>query len=110
MQTHPSDTPEIGPPCEHYNMKEGLIRDLPKTRRDALDASNALFVDEADLRPLFHGLSEQARRDLHLGFGSDVGSLFSVGWGGEGAEEDALRNEIPDQERAGLLQSIFERM
>jgi hypothetical protein len=94
----------------HYNMKEGLVRDLPKNRRDALKASNALLVDDADLLPLFCGLSEQSRRDLHLGFGSDVGSLFSVGWGGEGAEEEALRNEIPDQERADLLQSIFDRM
>jgi hypothetical protein len=98
------------PQRAHYNMKEGLLRDLPKARRAWYEQHGADVIDAAELSPLFARLPEETRRRLHDGFGEDVCALFHDHEPRARIEEDWLPKEIPYQDRAALLQSIFDRL
>lgn len=98
------------PQRAHYNMKRGLWGELTSERQRSYIQQDSDVIDEMDLPPLLRGLPEERRRHLLHGFGKDVGSLFHDEGSGVRVEEDWLRREIPDQVRATLIQSIFDRM
>jgi hypothetical protein len=94
----------------HYNMKEGLLGDVPtKERREWYVETKTLIVDVAEVAPLFRHLTDEQRRALHRGFGSDVGTLFANESGVQ-ISEDSIRAEIPHPDRDTLFQSIFDRI
>ncbi|WP_437629810.1 hypothetical protein [Sorangium sp. So ce854] len=95
---------------EHYNMKRGIWGDLTSEQQRSYIRRETDILDDADMPPLFQGLSTDPRRHLLHGFGKDVGSVFHDEGSGVRIEEDWLRKEIPDQDRIALLQSIFDRM
>jgi hypothetical protein len=88
----------------HYNMKDGLLGDVPQPRRSWYVDHDSRIVEEVDVHILYHGLTEEVRGALHVGFGSDVARLF----GDDTVTEDWLRVEIPFQLREEIFQSIFD--
>jgi hypothetical protein len=91
----------------HYNMKSGLFGELPRQRREWYIQQQSTQLQPQDLEPLFRALPEESVRRLHSGFGPDVASLY-----GDDVvlSEAMLAREISHQERAALLQSLFDRM
>lgn len=94
----------------HYNMKGGLLGDLPADKRRGYRKSNTL-ISEEDLPPLFQQVSDlQVRRHLQEGFGDEIADLFHDKDAVERVSEAHLQAEVPDSERLALSQSIIDRM
>lgn len=91
----------------HFNMKRGLLGDLPRARRDQVERAGPPLQD-SDLDPLFRALDPGVRDALAQGGGfKDVGAAFSE----PGAVVDNdLHHEVDPAERRRLLGSILSRM
>jgi hypothetical protein len=94
----------------HYNMKGGLLGDLPAEKRRSYRESGML-ISEEDLPPLFQQVSDlQVRRHLQKGFGDEIADLFHDKDEVERVSEAHFQAEVPDLERLALSQSIIDRM
>lgn len=93
-----------------YNMKEGLMGDIKRERRDDLRRLREV-PHENDLDPLFRGLPAEVVEGLLDGFGRDIGQLFrEAGAELEPLLEEDYRAGPPHQpSREHLLISLLER-
>jgi hypothetical protein len=91
----------------HYNMKQGLLNDVDKKRREEISRGGPPLGDD-DLDPLFKRLDPTIRSLLADGGGfDDLADAFST----PGAiDETAFSEEVPPNERRRMLASLFKRM
>lgn len=89
-----------------YNMKSGLLGDVPAKRRAEIRGDGPPLADE-DLHPLFRGLPPEIRDCLATGGFEDIAAAFSEP--GE-IRNDALHQEVGPSERRSLVASIQDRM
>lgn len=95
--------------AHHYNMKHGLLGDLPAERREHYRRNN-VFISDTDMPPLFQGLEPELAQHLQEGFGHDIGDLFQDGDGYEWVSESHLQADVPNRERLEIIQSIIDRI
>lgn len=97
---------DLAPKIRHnFNMKRGLLGDIRRERREALQA-NGRPPDDADLDPLFRAIDPALRGPLSRGF-DRLADAFSAP--GEVRDND-LHDEVSPRERRRLVESILDRM
>jgi hypothetical protein len=95
--------------ARQYNMKSGLLADLsPAVRKEVEE--KARRIQDADLDPLFHGLSDTDRGALKNGFGKNIAAYL------EHASEADFRREFErnrapgEPDRETILNTLFARL
>ena len=88
-----------------FNMKKGLLGDLPKARRIQLSASGGV-PNDAELDPVFRSIDPSLRVALSGGFEGAAAAFSTPG----AVQDNDLCDEVSPPERRRLIQSILERM
>jgi hypothetical protein len=95
--------------ARQYHMKGGLLADLSdETRKNVIDSKR--WIQDADLDPLFRGLSDPDREAISKGFGRNIANYL------EHIDEADFRREFerdraPDEpERETILNTLLARL
>jgi hypothetical protein len=92
-----------------YNMKRGLIGDLPRAARDDITEHNRHIRDD-DLDDLFKGLSQADRTALADGFGKDIASHLQHSGESDFRSEFERNRAEGEPDRETILNTLFARL
>lgn len=92
-----------------YNMKSGLLADLSSdTRKDVEE--KARRIQDADLDPLFHGLSDTERDGLKKGFGKQIVAYLEHVAEADFRHEFERHRALGEPDRETILNTLFARL